>query len=46
MLFWDNIAKDQMVAFMYEMLHHLRGRFIAQLGSSNTHKGVLLQDLC
>ena len=46
MFFWDNIAQEEVVAFLHEVLRHLRGHVIALLDNSNTHKGVPLQDLC
>ena len=46
MFFWDNIAQDEVVAFLREVMHHLRGHVIALLDNSNTHKGAPLRDLC
>jgi len=46
MFFWDNIAQDEVVAFLHEVLHHLRGHVIALLDNSNTHQGAPLRDLC
>jgi putative transposase len=46
MFFWDNIAQEEVVAFLHEVLRHLRGHVIALMDNSNTHKGNLLQHLC
>src|SRR5271157_1053122 len=46
MFFWDNIAQDEVVAFLREVLQHLRGHVIALLDNSNTHQGAPLRDLC
>jgi hypothetical protein len=46
MFFWDNIAQEEVVTFMHEVLHHLRGHVIALLDNSNTHQGAPLRDLC
>jgi hypothetical protein len=46
MFFWDNIAQEEVVTFMHEVLHHLRGHVIALLDNSNTHQGATLRDLC
>ena len=46
MFFWDNIAQDEVVAFLHEVLRHLRGHVIALLDNSNTHQGAPLRDLC
>ncbi len=46
LFFWDNIGQDEVVAFLRQVLRHLRGHVIALLDNSNTHRGVPLQDLC
>ena len=46
MFFWDNIGQDEVVAFLRQVLYHLRGHLIALLDNSNTHKGGPLRDLC
>ena len=46
MFFWDNIAQDEVVAFLHDVLRHLRGHVIALMDNSNTHKGAALDQLC
>lgn len=46
MFFWDNIAQEEVVAFLHDVLRHLRGHVIALMDNSNTHKGAALDDLC
>ena len=46
MFFWDNIAQEEVVAFLREVLRHLRGPVIALLDNGSIHKGVPLRDLC
>jgi len=44
--FWDNIGQHEVVAFLRQVLRHLRGHLIALLDNSNTHKGGPLRELC
>jgi len=45
--FWDNIGQqDEVVAFLRQVLCHIRGHIIALLDNSNTHQGGPLRDLC
>jgi transposase len=44
--FWDNIAQEEVVAFLHEVLRHLRGSVIALLDNSNVHKGASVKKLC
>ena len=44
--FWDNIGQDEVVAFLRQVLRHIRGHLIAILDNSNTHRGGPLGDLC
>ena len=46
MFFYDNIAQEQVVAFLREVLRHLRGHVIALLDNGSIHKGAPLRDLC
>ena len=46
MFFWDNIAQEEVVAFLVEVLRHLRGHVIALLDNGNIHRGAPLRDLC
>jgi len=46
MFFWDNIAQEEVVVFLHEVLRHLRGHVFALMDNSNTHKGAPLQALC
>jgi hypothetical protein len=46
MFFWDNIAQEEVVAFLLEVLRHLRGHVIALLDNGSIHKGAPLRDLC
>ena len=46
MFFWDNIAQEEVVAFLREVLRHLRGPVIALLDNGSIHKGAPLRDLC
>ena len=46
LFFWDNIGQDEVVAFLRQVLRHLRGNVIALLDNSNTHRGAPLRDLC
>jgi hypothetical protein len=43
--FWDNIGQDEVVAFLRQVLRHLRGHLIALLDNSNTHRGAPLREL-
>jgi len=43
--FWDNIGQDEVVAFLRQVLRHLRGQLIALLDNSNTHRGAPLREL-
>ena len=45
LFFWDNIGQDEVVAFLRQVLRHLRGNVIALLDNSNTHRGAPLRDL-
>ena len=46
MFFWDNIAQEEVVAFLHEVLRHLHTHVIALMDNSNTHKGAALEELC
>ncbi len=46
MFFWDNIAQEEVVAFLREVLRHLRGRVIALLDNGSIHKGAPIRDFC
>jgi len=46
MFFWDNIAQQEVVAFLLEVLRHLRGQVIALLDNGSIHKGAPLRQLC
>ena len=46
MFFYDNIAQEEVVAFLREVLRHLRGHVIALLDNGSIHKGVPIRDLC
>jgi transposase len=46
MFFWDNIAQEEVVAFLREVLRHLRGPVIALLDNGSIHTGSPLRDLC
>jgi transposase len=46
MFFYDNIGRDEVAAFLRQVLRHLHGHVIALLDNSNTHRGGLLRDLC
>ena len=46
MFFWDNIAQEEVVAFLREVLRHLRGHLIALLDNGSIHKGAPIGDLC
>ncbi len=46
MFFWDNIAQEEVVAFLREVLRHLRGHVIALLDNGSIHKGAPIRDLC
>jgi transposase len=46
MFFWDNITQDEVVAFLHEVLRHLRGHVISLMDNSKTHKGDALDRLC
>jgi transposase len=43
--FWDNIGQDEVVAFLRQVLRHLRGQLIALLDNSNTHRCAPLREL-
>ena len=45
MFFYDNIAQEEVVAFLREVLRHLRGHVIALLDNGSIHKGAPLRDL-
>jgi hypothetical protein len=44
--FWDNIAQEEVVVFLREVLRHLRGHVIALLDNGSIHKGALIRDFC
>jgi transposase len=44
--FWDNIGQDEVVAFLHQVLRHIRGHIIAVLDNSSTHHGQPLRELC
>jgi transposase len=46
MFFYDNIAQQEVVAFLREVLRHLPGHVIALLDNGSIHKGAPLRDLC
>jgi transposase len=46
MFFWDNIGQEEVCLFIREVLRHLRGKVIALLDNSNTHRGTLIKKLC
>ncbi len=46
MFFWDNIAQEEVVAFLLEVLGHLPGHVIALLDNGSIHKGAPLRELC
>ena len=46
MFFWNNIAQEEVVLFLREVLRHLRVPVSALWDNNNTHKGVPLHDLC
>lgn len=46
MFFWDNIAQEEVVAFLREVLRHLRGHVIALFDNASIHKGAPIRDLC
>lgn len=46
MFFLDNIGQEEICLFIREVLRHLRGRVIALLDNSNTHRGAMIKKLC
>ena len=46
MFFFDNIGQTEVCVFLREVLRHLRGRLIAILDNSNTHRGKPIERLC
>ena len=46
MFFRDNISQEEVVAFLREVLRHLRGHVVALLDNGSIHKGAPLRDLC
>ncbi len=46
MFFWDNIAQEEVVLFLLEVLRHLRGHVIALLDNGSIHTGAPLRNLC
>jgi transposase len=45
LLFFDNIAQEEVCVFLCELLRHLRGPVIVLLDNSSTHQGEPLQKL-
>ncbi len=45
LLFFDNIAQEEVCVFLRELLRHLRGPVIVLLDNSTTHQGEPLQKL-
>jgi putative transposase len=45
LLFYENIAQDEVCVFLRVLLRHLRGPIIALLDNSTTHQGEPLQKL-
>lgn len=45
LLFYDNIAQEEVCAFLRELLRQLRGPLIVLLDNSSTHQGGPLQKL-
>src|SRR6266446_3313612 len=45
LLFYDNIAQEEVCVFLRELLRHLRGPVIALLDNSSTHQGEPLRKL-
>ena len=45
LLFFENIAQEEVCVFLRELLRHLRGPVIVLLDNSSTHKGEPLQKL-
>jgi transposase len=45
MFFRDNIGQEEVVTFLREVLHHLRGQVVALLDNSITHRGGLIRTL-
>ncbi|MGA8870850.1 MAG: IS630 family transposase [Candidatus Acidiferrales bacterium] len=45
LLFYDNIAQEEVCAFLRELLRQLRGPLIVLLDNSSTHQGEPLQKL-
>jgi putative transposase len=45
LLFYDNIAQEEVCVFLRELLRHLRGPVIVLLDNSSTHEGEPLQKL-
>lgn len=46
MFFWDNIAQEEVVAFLLEVLRHLLWHVIALLDNGSIHKGAPLRERC
>jgi transposase len=45
LLFFDNIAQEEVCVFLRELLRHMRGPVIVLLDNSTTHQGEPLQNL-
>ena|SRR5204863_739638 len=45
LLFYDNIAQEEVCVFLRELLRHLRGPVMVLLDNSSTHEGEPLQKL-
>ena len=45
LLFYDNIAQEEVCVFLRELLRHLRGPVIVLLDNSSTHQGEPLRKL-
>lgn len=45
LLFFDNIAQEEVCVFLRELLRHMRGPVIVLLDNSSTHQGEPLQKL-
>ena len=45
LLFFDNIAQEEVCVFLRALLRHLRGPIIVLLDNSSTHQGAPLQKL-
>ena len=45
LLFYDNIAQEEVVLFLRELLRHLRGQVVVLLDNSPVHKGEPIEEL-